>query len=150
MSSERDNPIYFSNQTYFLSAKRSPDVVWDGKPDMFQNHTFFSANINPYWIWFGNIYGAFPLTWHWFTLRFLREPLLALFNLNKPFMTYRNIWFIFQRFMLFGMHISRHKWGLQSQNQLLYLGLSLWIILKLSQPNHSLNLNLTQLQPELG
>ena len=29
-------------------------------------------------------YGAFPL-------RFLREPLLALFNLNKPFMTYRNI-----------------------------------------------------------
>ena len=98
MSSERDNPIYFSNQTYFLSAERSPDVVLDWKPDVFQNHTFFSANINPYWIWFGNIYGAFPLTWHWFTLRFLREPLLALFNLNKPFMTYRNIWFIFQRF----------------------------------------------------
>jgi hypothetical protein len=37
----RGTALCISDQTFFLCAKKSPDVVWEGKPNKFPNHIFF-------------------------------------------------------------------------------------------------------------
>ena len=41
----RGTALCISDQTSFLWANKSPDVVWEGKPNEFPNHTFFVQRI---------------------------------------------------------------------------------------------------------